>query len=54
MKVLEKSAEITLKAEVLGGSKKINIFEAKLMRLIYKKKYSKAEDEFKASEVQKL
>lgn len=41
--VLEKSAEVVLKAEVLGGGKKIPYLEALLMRKIYKAKYSKVE-----------
>lgn len=51
--VLEKSAEVFLKASVLGGGKKINKVEASLMRFIYKKKYSKAEEGVKASEINK-
>lgn len=49
--VLEKSAEVFLLAEKLGGGKAIPKWEAKLMRMIYKKKYSKAEEKVKASEV---
>lgn len=49
--VLEKSAEVFLLAEKIGGGKPIPAWEAKLMRLIYKKKYSKAEEKVKASEV---
>ena len=48
--VLEKSAEINTKAAVLGGPKNLPIHEAKLMRRMYKKKYSKAEQEVKAEE----
>lgn len=47
MTVLEKNAEVTLKAAVLGGAKEIGTIDAKLMREIYKKKYSKAEKEHK-------
>jgi len=47
MTVLEKNAEVTLKAAVLGGAKEISSFDAKLMREVYKKKYSKAEKEHK-------
>ena len=50
MTVLEKSAEIALKAGVLGGGKPIPKIEARLMREVYKKKYSKAETEAKAVE----
>ena len=50
MTVLEKSAEIALKAGVLGGGKPIPKIEARLMRAVYKKKYSKAETEAKAEE----
>ena len=50
MTVLEKSAEVFLKAEVLGGGKPINPLEVKLMRRTYKKKYSKAEQTVKAKE----
>ena len=50
MTVLEKSAEIALKAGVLGGGKPIPKIEAHLMRKVYKKKYSKAETEAKAEE----
>lgn len=50
MTVLEKSAEIALKAGVLGGGKPIPKIEARLMREVYKKKYSKAETEAKAEE----
>ncbi|MGN1415095.1 MAG: class II aldolase/adducin family protein [Anaerovoracaceae bacterium] len=50
MTVLEKSAEIALKADVLGGGKPIPKIEARLMREVYKKKYSKAETEAKAEE----
>ncbi len=49
--VLEKSAEVFLLAEKLGGGKPISKWEAKLMRLVYKKKYSKAEEKVKAGEV---
>lgn len=51
MLVLEKSAEVFLKAQVLGGGKKINGLEARLMRSIYKRKYSKAEEKVKALEI---
>ncbi|MBR4020657.1 MAG: hypothetical protein IKI99_05030 [Firmicutes bacterium] len=48
--VLEKSAELNTKAEVLGGVKTLPKLEADLMRQIYKKKYSKAEQEAKKAE----
>ena len=51
MTVLEKSAEVFLLAEKLGGSKPIPKIEAKLMRKMYKKKYSKAEEKIRQAEV---
>ena len=51
MTVLEKSAEVSILAEKLGGDKPIPKWEAKLMRFIYKKKYSKAEEKVKTQEV---
>ena len=48
--VLEKSAELNTKAEVLGGVKYLPKLEAQLMRQVYKKKYSKAEQEVKKEE----
>lgn len=53
LQVLEKSAEVNIKAEVLGGPKPVARVEAKLMRMIYKKKYSKAEAAVKAEEGRK-
>lgn len=50
MTVLEKAAEVCLKVDVLGGGKKIPKIEAVLMRQIYKKKYSKAEQTVKTAE----
>ena len=50
MTVLEKSAEITVLADRIGGVKEINKFEALLMHKIYQKKYSKAEADVKKSE----
>ncbi len=50
MTVLEKSAEITVLADRIGGAKEINKFEARLMHIIYQKKYSKAEAEVKKNE----
>lgn len=51
MTVLEKSAEVFLLAEKLGGAQPISKREAKLMRSIYKRKYSKAEEQLKTAEV---
>ena len=48
--VLEKSAELHTKAEVLGGVKTLPKWEAELMRQVYKRKYSKAEQEVKKEE----
>ncbi|MBR4411795.1 MAG: class II aldolase/adducin family protein [Firmicutes bacterium] len=50
MTVLEKSAEITYLADRIGGVKYLNPAETRLMRLIYKKKYSKAEETAKTAE----
>ena len=50
MTVLEKSAEITVLADRIGVAKEINKFEARLMHIIYQKKYSKAEAEVKKNE----
>lgn len=43
LKVAEKSAEVNLKAEKIGGAKKIPRSEAAIMRWMYQKKYSKGE-----------
>lgn len=51
MTVLEKSAEITVLADRIGGAKPLNSLEAKLMRFVYKKKYSKSEATAKADEM---
>jgi len=48
--VLEKSAELNTKAEVLGGVKRLPKPEAELMHQIYRRKYSKAEQEVKKEE----
>lgn len=48
--VLEKSAELNTKAEVLGGVKHLPKWEAELMHQVYKRKYSKAEQEVKQEE----
>ena len=50
MTVLEKSAEITVLADRIGGAKEINKLEALLMHKIYQKKYSKAEAGVKKEE----
>ncbi len=50
MTVLEKSAETTILADKIGGAKNINPIETRLMRKIYKKKYSKAEEIAKITE----
>lgn len=50
LQVLEKSAEVNIKAEVLGGPVPVVRMEAKLMRMIYKKKYSRKEAAVKAGE----
>ena len=52
MTVLEKSAEVMFMAEKLGGAKPLPRSEAIMMRAVYKKKYSKAEEEIKAQEVE--
>lgn len=43
MTVMEKSASVSLLAEKLGGEKSLGGFETRLMRFVYRKKYSKAE-----------
>lgn len=48
--VLEKSAEIRVKAEQIGGAKYINPAESALMRTVYLKKYSRKEEEVKVDE----
>ncbi len=48
--VLEKSATVIIGASVIGKYKKINFLEAKLMRLVYKMKYSKKNQENLLSE----
>lgn len=50
MTVLEKSAEVAIKAGVLGGAKPINKRIARRMRNFYKLKYSQAEQEIKSAE----
>lgn len=51
--VLEKSAEIFLKASVLGGGKELSRLDANIMHFVYKKKYSKKEQEVKSEEGKK-
>ena len=51
MQVLEKNAEIFCLAGKLGGVAPLSRTEARLMRAVYKSKYSKAEAEVKTSEV---
>lgn len=53
LEVLEKAAEIDLKAELIGGAKPLSIWEAKRMRRDYRKNYSKAEQEVKSAEGRK-
>lgn len=48
--VLEKSARVFISSSVLGGCRKINYFEAKLMNFVYKIKYSKKNQENLAKE----
>ncbi|MCQ2551485.1 MAG: class II aldolase/adducin family protein [Clostridia bacterium] len=43
MNVLLKSTKVAMLAENIGGAKAISPFEAILMRVVYKKKYSKSE-----------
>ena len=54
MTVLEKSAEITILADRIGGAKNINKIEAQLMHKIYQKKYSKTEASVKKKEVESV
>lgn len=50
MTVLEKSAEILYQADKIGGAVYLNPIEARVMRAVYKKKYSKAEQSTKTAE----
>ncbi len=52
MTVLEKAAEVSLKAEVLGGAKTLLPPLAAIERMVYMNKYSKAERKFKDEEDQ--
>ncbi|MDR3185846.1 MAG: class II aldolase/adducin family protein [Christensenellaceae bacterium] len=45
--VLEKGAKAFVEATILGGAKKIPFLDAVLMRFVYKKKYSKIDQESK-------
>lgn len=45
MTVLEKQAEVMLKASVIGGAKPLGRLECQLMHTVYMQKYSKAEKE---------
>lgn len=51
MTVLEKNAEVYCLAQKIGGVKALKKFDAKLMRFVYKNKYSKKETEVKTAEV---
>lgn len=48
--VLEKSVELNTKAEVLGGVKTLPKWEAGMMHQVYRRKYSKAEQQVKKEE----
>ena len=50
--VLEKGAKAYIEGKILGGAKKIPIHEALLMRFVYKKKYSKADQTAKQEELE--
>lgn len=50
LNVLEKSAQIRVLSENIGGPKYLNPLEAFLMRKVYLKKYSKKENEAKTNE----
>lgn len=51
--VLEKAAKVYVEAVAIGGAKNINIVEATLMHFIFKKKYSKQDQDAKMSELKK-
>ena len=51
MTVLEKSAEITILADKIGGAKGLNKLEARMMHKVYQKKYSKIEENAKKDEL---
>lgn len=48
--VLEKSARVFVAGSVLGGCHKVGLIDAKLMRFVYKMKYSKQNQKNKANE----
>lgn len=50
LQVLEKSAEVSLKADVLGGAVAVPTEEARKLRRIYLEQYSKAEAAVKSEE----
>lgn len=50
MMVLEKAARVFVAGSVLGGCKHIGAFDARLMRLVYKLKYSKKNQKNKSQE----
>lgn len=50
LEVLEKSAEVNLKTEVLGGAREIAAEEAEFMRKNYVENYSRKEQEYKSKE----
>lgn len=50
--VLEKGAKSFIRSTVIGGTKPIRKFEAILMHIIYKKKYSKIDQTTKVKEMQ--
>ncbi len=47
MTVLEKSAEVILKAMVIGGARPLGAADCRIQRMFYRRKYSKAEKEHK-------
>jgi L-fuculose-phosphate aldolase len=49
--VLEKASKVFVEASALGGAVAINKFEAKLMHYVYKKKYSKKDQEAKIADL---
>lgn len=51
--VLEKGAKAYVEGNILGGAKRIPLHEALLMRFVYKKKYSKADQTAKMKELEK-
>lgn len=50
LRVLEKSARVHIAGTVLGGCRKIGLLDAKLMRFVYKMKYSRQNQKIKAQE----